>query len=236
MSSTSLKSASIALTLALLGCGEARPPESVASVPVASLPGHASLAVDTTPKEDLRMVPPEAYLRTYVTLFGGLAPLEVQQKARADGTFDAWSDYFTALGFPDYRLDMPRGGQTNAMMLAAFDRLGIALCDHAVLHDLNPKTPVAVGERVVFSFDAPKGELDLPTFSGRFDVLHRRFLGYPAALAETPRTQRFLDVYAEIVRRHVASAKTVKSRFTPEQAGWAAVCYGLVRHPEFHLY
>jgi hypothetical protein len=224
------------VAVTLVGCGEARPPESVASIPVASLPGHASLAVDTTPKEDLRMVPPEAYLRTYVTLFGGLAPLDVQQKARSDGTFDAWSDYFTSLGFPDYRLDMPRGTQTNAMMLAAFERLGISLCDHATLHDLNPKTPVPIAERVVFSFDAPKGALDLASFSSRFDVLHRRFLGYPAALAETPRAQRFFDVYTEIVNRHVASAKTTRSRFTPEQAGWAAVCYGLVRHPEFHLY
>ena len=181
------------------------------------------------------MVPPEAYLRTYVTLFGAVAPLDVQQRARGDGTFDAWSDYFTALGFPDYRLDMPRGTQTHAMMLAALERLGIALCDRAVLHDLGGKT-AALSDRVVFSFDAPKGTIDVAAFTPGFDILHRRFLGYPAALAETPRTQRFFDVYAEIVRRHVASAKTVKSRFTPEQAGWAAVCYGLIRHPEFQLY
>ena len=65
-------------------------------------------------------------------------------------------------------------------------------------------------------------------------MLHRTFLGYPAALAPTDRATRFLGVYDGVVAAHAVSS--VKSRFSPAQAGWAAVCYGLVRHPEFHLY
>ena len=213
----------------------ANAPETVTSVPVSSLPGHESLAVDTTPKEESRLVPPEAYLRTYLQLFGGVTPLDAQKRARADGTFDAWDDYFAALGFPDYRIDIPRGTQTNALMVATFERLGVALCDRAVLHDLAGKTPPAVKDRTIFSFDAPKGTVARGEFAWRFDVLHKRFLGYPAMLAETNRTERFHGVYETIVARH-AAPNAPKSRFTPEQAGWAAVCYGLVRHPEFQLY
>jgi hypothetical protein len=230
----------VAVALAALGlvaaCTKpAKPPETVTSVPVASLPGHESLAVDTTPKEESRLVPPEAYLRTYLHLFGGTTPLEAQKRARADGTFDSWDDYFAALGFPDYRIDMPRGTQTNALMVATFERLGVSLCDRAVLHDLAGKTPPPVKDRTIFSFDVPKGTMDRGEFAWRFDVLHRRFLGYPAMLAETNRTERFHELYATITARHSA-AGAAKSRFTPEQAGWAAVCYGLVRHPEFQLY
>ena len=213
----------------------AQVPEKVPLVPVASLPGHGSVAVDVAPKEEPRMVPPEAYLKTYLQLFGGLAPLEVQKKAREGNLFDTWDDYFAALGFPDYRIDIPRGSQTNALMIATFERLGVALCDRAVEHDLGGKAPAPVKERAVFSFEPHKGHLELAQFESRFEVLHKRFLGYPAALAETERTKRFYDVYSEIVRRHSEKAAP-KSRLTPENAGWAAVCYGLIRHPEFHLY
>ncbi|WP_437742083.1 hypothetical protein WME73_42910 [Sorangium sp. So ce302] len=39
--------------------------------------------------------------------------------------FDSWGDYLAALGLPDHGLDLPRATQTNALMLAAFERLGI---------------------------------------------------------------------------------------------------------------
>ena len=215
----------------------AQVPEKIPLVPVASLPGHGSIAVDVEPKEEPRMVPPEAYLKTYLQLFGGIAPLEVQKRAREGNLFDTWDDYFAALGFPDYRIDIPRGTQTNALMIATFERLGVALCDRAVEHDLGAgkAPPAPAKERVVFSFEPVKGATDIAQFTQRFDVLHKRFLGYPAALAETDRTKRFYGVYSEIVRRHSDKAAP-KSRLSPENAGWAAVCYGLVRHPEFQLY
>jgi hypothetical protein len=227
------------LFLALCGCA-APPAEHVYPGPKAPMPSLGVLAEDTAPKEDLRMVPPEVYVRTYLHVFGGLAPLEVQKRARGgDGAalFDTWDDYVSALGFPDYRLDIPRQTQTNALMVATFERLGVALCDRALEHDLKaPKGGElpALKDRLVFAFDVPRGEVDAPAFATRFDVLHRTFLGYPAALAPTQRTPRFFQLYRDVVAGH---AKAVpRSRFTPEEAGWAAVCYGLVRHPEFHLY
>jgi hypothetical protein len=274
------------------------------------LEARAGGGVDTAPKEELRMVPPEAYMRTYLALFGGLVPLDAQARARGtDGAqlFDTWDDYFSALGFPDYRLDLPRAAQTNALMIATFERLGVALCDRAVEHDLGhrdlavarvgppPPRPMgrkpggaadekreraerraerqaerqrdamgngaaqgadadagssagaggalpASGPKVLFTFEMPRGPLDAAAFAPRFDVLHRRFLGYPAELAPPERAGRFFALYQSIVARHstVATGSTGagrgRARFTPEQAGWAAVCYGLVRHPEFQLY
>jgi hypothetical protein len=230
--------ASAAIAAALVACNTSRnrPPESVPAVPVASLPGHASLAEDTAPKEEGRLVPPEAYLRTYLKLFGGVAPLDAQKTAREGGLFDSWDDYFAALGFPDYRIDFPRSSQSNAMMMATFERLGVALCDRAVEHDLKGKPATPLKERRIFRFELPaSGAPDEAHFAAAFDAMHRTFLGYPARLAETDRVVRFRGVYDEIVRRH--GEKTApKSRFTPAEAGWAAVCYGLVRHPEFHLY
>ena len=139
--------------------------------------------------------------------------------------FDAWDDYLAALGLPDYKLDLPRGSQTNAIMVAAFERPGVALCDRAVERDF--KAPM--NERVIFAFDAPAA-MDDKAFAARFDVLHRTFLGYPAKLAPG-RTEDFHALYAKIASHH-----TQKSRFSPVEAGWAAVCYGLARHPELHLY
>jgi hypothetical protein len=193
-----LVAAAVALATCV-GCA-AHPPEVVAPMAPAPLTAIAVTAEDTTHKEDLRMVPPEAYMRTYLQLFGGLAPQDVQKLARAkDGSqlFDTWDDYVSALGFPDYRLDIPRQTQTNALMIATFERLGVALCDRALEHDLT-------------------------------------FLGYPAALAPPDRTSRFFNLYRGIESDRAKSKE--KSRFSPSEAGWAAVCYGLVRHPEFHLY
>jgi hypothetical protein len=223
--------------LAALGACARRPPESVAPKQSYPLAPHGVALEDSTPKEDLRMVPPEAYMRTYLALFGGLAPMDVQRRARAaDGAqlFDTWDDYVSTLGFPDYRMDVPRQTQTNALMIASFERLGIALCDRALEHDWKGSPPVPTKERLVFAFDASPGPMDLAAFTPRFDVMHRTFLGYPARLATTTRTARFFQLYRDIEAEHAKAA--AKSRFSPHEAAWAAVCYGLVRHPEFHLY
>lgn len=217
------------------GCGG--PAQTVTPLAAAPLQPRGVLAEDTAPKADLRMVPPEVYMRTYLQLFGGLAPLDVQRRARGgDGAalFDTWDDYVSALGFPEYRTDIPRQTQTNALMVATFERLGVALCDRAVEHDLKAKTPTPMNERVVFAFEPPRGPVDAAAFGPRFDVLHRTFLGYPASLAPPERAARFFQLYRDIVADHAKALP--KSRFTPDEAGWAAVCYGLVRHPEFHLY
>ncbi len=228
-----------AASLVLAGCAS-RTPESVAPGPSTALTPAGVLSEDTAPKEDLRLVPPEAYMRTYLTLFGGLAPLEVQKRARGgDGAqlFDTWDDYVSAMGLPDYRFDIPRQTQTNALMVATFERLGVALCDRAIEHDLRAprggEIP-PIGQRLVFVFDVPKGELPAAEFAPRFDTLHRIFLGYPASLAPPQRMARFYQLYRDIAAGHAKAEP--KSRFSPSEAGWAAVCYGLVRHPEFHLY
>jgi hypothetical protein len=235
----------------LLACAVANacaPRASIPAEPGPKLEARAVASVDTAPKEEPRMVPPEAYMRTYLSLFGGLAPLDVQKRARgAVGAqlFDTWDDYFAALGFPDYRIDIPRVPQTNALMVATFERLGVALCDRAVEHDLRSKPPVPISERVIFAFDLPPGDVGRAEFDTRFDVLHRTFLGYPASLAPPERAPRFYALYDGIAKRHAAPStpqpspapsRPPRSRFSPQEAGWAGVCYGLVRHPEFHLY
>lgn len=215
----------------LFGCG----PTATVFAERTALPAPvATTAIDTAPKQDLRLVPPEVYLRSYLALFGGGSPADVQKRARGgDGNqvFDTWDDYLAALGFPDHRADLPRATQTNAIMVATFERLGVALCDRAVEHDLQKPPP---GESArIFAFDAPK-KLSRAAFDERFDVLHRTFLGYPAALAPPSRSGDFYALYTGTVERH--ARQSVKSRFSPELSGWATVCYGLVRHPELHLY
>jgi hypothetical protein len=192
----------------------------------------ATHAEDTTPKLRRRLVPPEVMIRSYLDLFGGLAPLEVQKRARGRGNlFDTWDDYLSALGLPDLRLDLPRATQTNAIEVATLDRLAIALCDRAVEHDLAGRTPIA--DRTVFIFEA--GTADAAAFAPKLDALHRLFLGYPLALAPPERSRRFYVLFADVVARHRAPG-AARSAFKPEEAGWAAVCYGLVRHPERVLY
>ena len=215
-----------------------RRPEVVAPSPGPPLPAVGALAEDTTHKEEVRLVPAEAYIRTYMTLFGGLAPLEVQRRARgADGPllFDAWNDYLSALGVPDHRIDLPRGSQTNAIMLGAFERLGSALCDRAMEHDWKSTPPVAVNQRLIFAFDGGGVELTTAGFAERFDVLHRTFLGYPAKLAPTDRVARFRRLFDGTRARHAAASAPGK-RLSPEETGWVTVCEGLIRHPEFHFY
>jgi hypothetical protein len=172
---------------------------------------------------------PEAYLRAYLAWFGGLAPLEAQQRAKAKGMFDSWDDYLAALGLPDYKIDLPRQGQTNTLMLATLGRLGEALCVRAAEHDLRGKLPAAA--RVVFAFQ-PVAAPDDAQFTERFDVLHRTFLGYPVRLAPLDRVPRFLALYRAVAARHAGA----KQPLDPDETAWAAVCSALVQHPEAELY
>ncbi|WP_437632829.1 hypothetical protein [Sorangium sp. So ce854] len=232
-----MRALALAGTAALAGaCGG--PPEAIAPRPAAPLRETARAAQGPAPRHDLRLIPAEAYLRTYLRLFGGLAPAEVERRARGDdrsALFDTWGDYLAAIGLPDHSLDLPRGTQTNALMMAAFERLGIALCDRALEHDLKAGEPVPIERRLIFAFDLPREDLDEAAFTPRFDVLHRTFLSYPARLAPPDRQGKFFALYKGTVARHRAKGAP-RSRFTPAEAGWAAVCYGLVRHPEFVLY
>ena len=236
------------MAVALAACA---PAVSIAPVTLPPAVVRTSAPQDSAPKEEPRLVPSEAYLRTVLSLFGGVSPLEAQRRARggdAAQLFDGWADYLSALGFPDYRNDLPRASETNAIMIAAFERLAVALCDRAVERDLHGKPPLPIDKRTIFAFDAPTAPpLDEVAFAPRFDVLHRTFLGYPAALAPSGRASAFFHLYKSTVARHspaeappgTAAARgsgVPRSRFTPEEAGWAAVCQGLARHPEFHLY
>lgn len=192
-----------------------------------ALPAHTTKLVDTTPKERRRMVSPEVYLRAYLGWFGGLVPLDVQNRARAKGMFDAWDDYLAALGLPDYKIDLPRQTQSNTLMLATLGRLGEALCARAVEHDLHGgKTPM--DQRVVFAFDSTPDTAD--NFDAKFDVLHRTFLGYPAKLAPGERVARFHALFDDVAKRHP------KGALTADETGWVAVCSALVQHPEAELY
>lgn len=224
-----------ALALGGLTLGGACKPaeEPQPQVQLDQIPGHDPVPQDNTHKESPRLVPAESYLRTYLQIFGGMTALQAQQQLAAGGggLFDNWASYLGALGLPNYPLDLPRKGETNALMVATFERLGVALCDKALERDLKATPAVPVAQRLVYAFDLPP-TLDADAFASRFDVLHRTFLGYPAALAQTERTARFFKLYQDTA---AAQPKT-GVRFTAAEAGWAAVCYGLVRHPEFHLY
>jgi len=231
-----------ALSFLVLGaCAHGIP----ASAPEPLPPAHAT-AVDTSPKARPRMVPPEVYLRAYLTWFGGLAPLDVQARAKGKQLFDAWDDYLNALGLPDYRLDLPRQAQTNSLMLATFGRLGEALCVRAAEHDLH-RAPAArsgsagprsaaqrreesIEQRVVFAFEPARAPSEAQ-FAAGFDVLHRTFLGYPAKLAPDDRIARFYQLYQAVAARHVR-----KQPLTADETAWAAVCAALVQHPETELY
>ena len=223
-------------TLISTACTKAPEPTKAAPVSgkVEDLPGHESLRVDNSHKEGPRTLSAESYIRSYLFLFGGLSPLASQTALRGSGAsvdnslFDTWSDYLGALGMPDYREDVARSTQTNALMIATFERIGVALCDRATEHDLkNGATPTTI-----FTF---KKTAALPTraeFDERFDALHRRFLGYPAKLATTDRGTRFFTLFTSAS----GAAPDAGVRLTGQDAGWTAVCYGLIRHPEFHLY
>jgi len=197
-----------------------------------ALPAHQTRMLDTTPKERRRMVPPEVYLRAYLAWFGGLVPLDVQNRARPKGLFDAWDDYLSALGLPDYKTDLPRQSQSNTLMLATLGRLGEALCVRAVEHDLHGgKTPL--DQRVVFAFEMPAAAAEPEAaFAERFDILHRTFLGYPVKLAPNDRAEKFHALYKKVAAHHAS----VKGTLTADETGWVAVCTALIEHPEAELY
>lgn len=212
----------------LVGCGQPVTPKSVTPSAPSALPPHQSFLLDTTPKQDRRMVPPEVFLRAYLEWFGGLDPREIAERAKQDNLFDNWKDYLAALGLPDYQLDLPRTAQSNTIMLATIGRLSEALCIRSAEHDLVDNPPLE--RRVIFAFD----EREKPTrdeFAQRFDVLHRTFLSYPATLAPTGRTDRFYTLFRQIAERHAGAG-----RLTPERTAWVAICTALVQHPETGLY
>jgi hypothetical protein len=214
------------LVIALAACG---PADVIGPGAARPLPPAREVVVDTTPKARPRMMPTEVYLRAYLTWFGGLAPGAIQARMRPLNMFDTWNDYLAALGLPDYKIDLPRQSQTNTLMLSAFGRLGEALCVQAVEHDLHSKkTPLA--DRVIFAFEPTAKPPTADEFAPRFDVLHRTFLGYPAALAPAERTAKFFALHQAVAKRHA------KGRITADESGWAAVCSALVQHPETGLY
>ncbi len=233
-----------ALLLAVMAVACAKDPEKssggtgdVPAVPATAIPGHESLAQDTTVKEGPRVLAAEVYMRSYLMLFGGLSPVAAQTALRAkDGAlFDAWRDYLAALGVPDYRNEIGRSTQTNALMVATFERIGVALCEAAVEKELKDTARPPVDKRQIYPFEVT-AESPEAEFTARFDLMHRTFLGYPASEAATDRTKRFFALYNETIARHKDKATPTPTRFTPAQAGWATVCMGLIRHPEFHVY
>jgi hypothetical protein len=237
-----VKKLALALVVMLAAC--AKDPEktgggesNVPAVPATAIPGHESLSQDTTVKEGPRVLAAEVYMRSYLMLFGGLAPVPAQTALRAkDGAlFDAWKDYLAALGLPDYRNEIGRSTQTNALMVATFERIGVALCEAAVEKELKDTARPPVDKRIIYPFEVT-AESNEAEFTTRFDVMHRTFLGYPASEAATDRTKRFFALYNETIARHKDKTTPTPTRFTPAQAGWATVCMGLVRHPEFHVY
>jgi hypothetical protein len=214
-----------ALALALAAaCGR---PDAISPGAPAPMPARHTVVLDQRPKQRRQMVPAEVILRAYLTWFGGLAPIEVVQRAHGHNLFDQWSYYLAALGLPDYHVDAPRISQSNTVMLAALGRLGEALCVRSVEHDLRERPPLAA--RVVFAFD-PVEHPTRAQFAIGFDVLHLTFLGYPADLAPPERLDRFYTLFQQVVARHRDQL------LSPDQLGWAAVCAALVQHPETELY
>ena len=227
-----MRATTLAVMAGLLGSLAACGAGAITPSATTALPAHQTRMLDTTPKERRRMVSPEVYLRAYLGWFGGLVPLDVQNRARPKGLFDTWDDYLSALGLPDYKTDLPRQTQSNTLMLATLGRLGEALCARAAEHDLHGgKTPI--DQRVVFAFDAT-GEPTDDGFAQGFDVLHRTFLGYPAKLAPGERVARFHALWTEVAARHANT--NAKNSLTAGETAWVAVCTALVEHPEAELY
>jgi hypothetical protein len=207
------------------------------TVSVREIPGHEGLPVDRTHKEGPRVLPAEVYIRSYLQLFGGLTPIAAQAQGARDGLFDQWNDYIQSLGLPDHRIDLARNTQQTMLSAATIERLSIALCDRAVLRDFRGNDPPSA--RVVFAFATPASvEAVTPaTFATQFDSLHRTFLGYPARLAPAARGARFYQLFQGAAQAQAtARGAGATPSFTPVEAGYAAVCYALARHPEFVHY
>jgi len=189
-----------------------------------------TIVVDETPKEAPRLVDAETYLRSMLSIFGYATPLEAQDDLRIDGLFDTWPDYFSALGLPDYANEVERRTVLNMVTLAAFERIGIALCNRALIRERDRP----LDERGVFAF-ALSASRDPAEFALKLDVLHRLFVSYPVTLAGPQRVSRFHRLHLETLARH-ADLNGGSKAFSPDEASWGVVCYARVRHPELHLY
>jgi hypothetical protein len=214
-----------ALIFVVTACGHK--PDAITPKDKGALPPSSEIALDSSLKAQRRMVPAEAFLRAYLTWFGGLAPAEVIQRTQRSALLDRWSSYMTSIGLPDYQFDMPRATESNPVMLATFGRLAEALCVKSAEHDLHDRPRDG---RVVFDFE-PMTAPSLEEFKPRFDVLHRTFLGYPAELAPPHRIERFWRLYQKVAANHA-----VNPDLTADELGWVAVCTALVQHPETGLY
>ena len=107
----------------------------------------------------------------------------------------------SALGFPDYRLDVPAADADQRADGRDVRAARASRCATArVEHDLERRRPRArPSSRAPRSSRStpPKGDVAAAAFAPRFDVLHRTFLGYPASLAPPQRMARF---YAALPR------------------------------------
>lgn len=216
------------------GCGASDGDEKSPTSPLAAIPGHDGVGVDGRRTQGPRTMTPENYLQSYMTLFGTSSAAETLALAKGadkNEMFETWNDHLGALGLPDYGEDIARAPDTNPLMLGAYERLGMALCERAAERDLAAGAPPS--ERKLFDFVPASDPLDRAAFDTGFDVLHRTILGYPAKLAPG-RPDAFFRLYSGVVGRH--GQPDITSRLSPAAAGWAVVCEGLVRHPEFHLY
>lgn len=233
------------LAPALLSCRSA-PPEIVHAQEAPSPVVQAAPRESFIPREP-RLIPAETLIRSYTAIFGDILPPEIRKNyasANAKAPYFGWEQYLSALGLPDYTRDLPRTQQSNTIMVAAFEQLAIFLCDRAALRDLGPNKPKPLSPELeglvqfksppVFDFSAKPGPITLDEFRPRFDVLHRTFLGYPAALAPPERVEEFHALYTKVEERHRTDKKL--GGLPSHLAGWSAVCQGLARHPEFHHY
>ena len=206
------------------GAGAITPSEPTA------LPAHKTRCSTRTPKERRRMVSPEVYLRAYLGWFGGLVPLDVQNRARPKGLFDAWDDYLVRAR-PARLQDRPAAPDPE---------------QHADARDARPARRGAVRARrrarSARRQDAARSARRVrvrcraatPTTrsASGFDVLHRTFLGYPAKLAPGERVAKFHALFTEVAARHAGA----KNPLTADETAWVAVCTALVQHPEAELY
>jgi uncharacterized protein (DUF1501 family) len=91
------------------------------------------------------------FLRSLLVWFGEVTPLEAQRLASGGNLFDSWRDYLSMLGLPDYRGDIPRAEQSNAMMQATLGRLAEALCIKTAARELKAGGPV--DSRNIYAFE-----------------------------------------------------------------------------------
>ena len=174
-------------------------------------------------------------MRSYLQLFGGLAPLDAQTALRGNnGLFDTWRDYLAALGMPDYTLEIARNPQTNSLMIATFERMGVALCDRAVEKELQADTRRRRRH-------SERSSLSSRPQRSRRRPIHRA-LRHPSSdfsrLSGQARQKPIACPLLQDLHRHRGRPRgqgRSQILFTPPLAGWATVCYGLVRHPSSTL-